>query len=202
MLAPSILVGLTLHELAHGLVAFLLGDPTAKENGRLTLNPIKHLDPLGTILLFIAHFGWAKPVPVNPRNFSFPKRDMSLVALAGPLMNLVLAAIYGFGIRMVEQMVPGSESSGRILLDFLYLGLMINVSLALFNLLPIPPLDGSRLLHAAIPLRYERTYGRLERYGAFVLLAVVLVSNLMHVSIIGRMLRPAVSFFLRLFTGG
>ncbi len=198
LLVPSILLGLTLHELAHGLVADRLGDPTPRNQGRLTLNPIKHLDLIGTIMLFVVHFGWAKPVQVNPRNFQNVKRDMLLVALAGPLTNLVLAALLGLILRGIE---PDPQGTMLIVEQMLYVGVLINVSLGIFNLLPIPPLDGSRILHAVWPNRYEHQYRLFEKYGGIVLLAIILFGMFSGVSIIWAVLGPATDFFMTLFAG-
>ena len=139
---PSILIALTIHELSHGYVAKMLGDDTAERKGRLTLNPIAHLDPFGALMLLFGPFGWAKPVPVNPLNFVHPVEGMALVAGAGPLSNIILAAVTGllFRFRLAE--------SNAILATFLYILFMINIGIAVFNLLPVYPLDGSQILLA------------------------------------------------------
>lgn len=141
--APAILIALTLHELAHGYMAYKLGDPTAKMMGRLSLNPIKHLDPMGTVMLLVLGFGWAKPVPINPRNFRKPIRDDILVSLAGVTVNFILFFIsVGVYIALYVHGV-----SNEIVMTFLQYFYSINMSLCLFNLLPIPPLDGFHVVN-------------------------------------------------------
>ena len=178
ILIPSVV----LHEVAHGLVAFRLGDRTARDAGRLTLNPLKHIDPVGSVLipgmLAVAGqnvFGWAKPVPVNPSGFARPIEGMALTALAGPATNLTLALIAG---RLGPFVQVGStiyvENDGlpaRLLLGFL----IVNAALAVFNMLPIPPLDGSRLLPLVLPAAGRRIYARVSRYGFLILIALVFV---------------------------
>ncbi|MDP8206839.1 MAG: site-2 protease family protein [Candidatus Electryonea clarkiae] len=198
LLAPSILIGLTLHEFAHGYVAWRLGDPTAKQAGRLTLNPLAHLDFFGTIMLFVAHFGWAKPVPVNPGYFANPKRDMLIVSLAGPAANLCLAIFFSLIIRLI-----GIEARHDvpIIYAMLYFGVLINISLAVFNMLPIPPLDGSRMIHAVWPDDKEKEYRIFERVSSMVLIGALLLSWIGHVSIIAPILMPIVGFFMKILTG-
>ncbi|MBQ7225267.1 MAG: site-2 protease family protein [Clostridia bacterium] len=155
--APIILFALTFHECAHGFAAYKLGDPTAKYMGRLTLNPLKHLDPIGTICMLFAHFGWARPVPIDISNFKHTKRDLALSALAGPVANLLLGFIGCFLYVLTLNLLPDYFTSeitfnlARILVTFVYYLGWLNISLALFNLLPIPPLDGSKILYAFLP---------------------------------------------------
>ncbi|MCC6713331.1 MAG: site-2 protease family protein [Candidatus Dadabacteria bacterium] len=174
--APVILLSLTVHEYFHGWTANKLGDPTAKMQGRLTLNPIAHLDILGTILMFIVGFGWAKPVPIDPRNFKDPKKDTILVAIAGPLSNLVMALAAGLALRyMIPKMVSGEISSEGIypvIAIILILTLVYGIALAVFNMIPIPPLDGSRVLYGVLPARYAYAYSRFEPYGVLFLFAL------------------------------
>ncbi len=173
LLAPPILIALTLHELAHGWVAWKLGDPTARNQGRLTLNPLKHLDPIGTLMLFIVHFGWAKPVPVNPSYFNDPKRDMLFVAAAGPMANFIVAAVSAYLMRFV---VP--EGYGVILWEMLRFSLIINVSLAVFNLLPIPPLDGSKIVGSLLPDSMDAAFRQFERKGWLILIGVIIIGRM------------------------
>lgn len=202
LLVPPILVALTFHEYAHGWVALRLGDPTAKMSGRLTLNPISHLDPVGTIMLFLVHFGWAKPVPVDPRYFKDPKRDMLWVALAGPGANMVTALLSGVLLNILFRAgVFGGFSSGSFV-NILVLSLQINLALAVFNLLPIPPLDGSKVLRGLLPYRYEHIAWELERYGPFLLLGIVLFGFMSGFSIFRMFIGPFVSFFSSLFSFG
>lgn len=174
--APVILLSLTVHEYFHGWTANKLGDPTAKMRGRLTLNPIAHLDILGTILMFIVGFGWAKPVPIDPRNFKDPKKDTILVAIAGPLSNLAMALAAGLALRyMIPKMVSGEISSEGIypvIAIILILTLVYGIALAVFNMIPIPPLDGSRVLYGILPARYAYAYSRFEPYGVLFLFAL------------------------------
>ena len=199
-LVIPILLALSIHELSHGLVAFYFGDPTAKNAGRLTLNPLAHLDPLGTLMLFIVHFGWAKPVPVNPAYFKNPKRDMLWVALAGPTSNMILAFLTGIIIRIV-----GIEMSNNFTINFLklmlYYSLTINLALAVFNLIPIPPLDGSKILQGLLPPKYDEMTYNLERYGPFILLGIIIFGSLSGISIIGSIIWPFVNVFANLFAG-
>jgi len=169
---PMMLISLTLHEYAHGWVAYRNGDPTAKQLGRLTLNPLAHIDPFGTLLLPLllilvdaVPLGWARPVPVNFLNLRNPKRQMIPVAAAGPLANLVLAGVLSLILRH-----PRIQAS-LLITEFLAVGAYMNIGLALFNILPLPPLDGSRILIGLLPPRLLPAYGRLEPYGfLFILL--------------------------------
>ena len=156
--ALAVLIVLTVHEYSHGFVAHKLGDNTAKYLGRLTLNPIKHIDPLGAICMILFHVGWAKPVPINPRNFKNPKRDFALTALAGPLANLIMAflsALVYVGVDTVFKDVAfESEFLYKLVnnaLLFFFIFHTVNIGIAIFNLIPIPPLDGSRILNVILP---------------------------------------------------
>ena len=176
--ALAVLIILTLHECAHALAAYKLGDPTAKNLGRLSLNPIKHLDPLGAICMVFFHFGWAKPVPINARNFKKPKRDFALCALAGPLTNLVFAFIFAFiyllMFALLKDVVFTSDFLFALvenLLLFVYLFHVINIGIGIFNLIPIPPLDGSRILNVVLPPKY---YFGIMRYERKIYLALIL----------------------------
>lgn len=176
----AVLLALTVHEYCHALAAYLLGDTTARDEGRLTLSPVSHLDLFGTILFFLVGFGWAKPVPVNPLYFRHPKRDTAIVALAGPVSNLLMgfvafALLLLLGSRSVGMqglLAAGGTSNAllALLLQFLRSSLFINVGLFAFNLLPIAPLDGSKVLHPFVPLRYEHLYDAWLQRGAFILL--------------------------------
>ncbi|NQS74885.1 MAG: site-2 protease family protein [Peptococcaceae bacterium] len=167
LMLPAIVVGLTFHEYAHGLVAHWLGDDTARLQGRLTINPAAHVDPVGLLMLFLAGFGWAKPVPVNPLSFTGDmRRGMLLVSLAGPVMNIVMAVVAV--VVHLALMDLGLPYFTEIMFYIIY----INIVLAIFNLLPIPPLDGSKILAGILPGRQEWLY-HLESYGIIILILLV-----------------------------
>lgn len=163
------LICITLHELAHGVVANWLGDSTAKDAGRLTLNPIKHLDPMGLVMMVVFRFGWAKPVPVNMYRFKNPRRGMAVTAVAGPLMNVLIAVVFLFLYGLLFRTLDGEG----FVLEMIYLTAYISLSFAIFNILPISPLDGSKVLGAVLPDRQYDTLMRYERYGMLILLALV-----------------------------
>jgi Zn-dependent protease len=173
LLAPCVLVNLSLHELAHAYTAWKLGDPTAKDKGRLTFNPLKHLDPLGTLMFAVTAlaantpFGWAKPVPVQPRFFRRPKEGMALVAAAGPLTNFVLALVAFVILRHT-----GISGLAREVAFYAYL---VNVVLGVFNLIPIPPLDGSRIVGIFMNDSTYRQWARLDAYGMVAVLVAFIV---------------------------
>ncbi len=187
ILAIPVLLALTFHECAHAFVANKLGDPTAKNLGRLTLNPIKHLDLVGTLaFLFSGMFGWAKPVPINPMNFKDPRRDMMWVAIAGPITNIFLAVLSAilFRVLTMNSFSLGSNFLGilRPLFLMLHLSIIVNIGLAVFNIIPIPPLDGGRVLVGLLPHRHAASYARIEPYG-FMILILLMFSGLVQVLI-------------------
>jgi Zn-dependent protease len=198
ILAPAILFALAIHECAHGLVADRLGDPTPRNAGRLTLNPLRHLDPIGTIMLFLVRVGWARPVPVNPAFFSNPKVGMIWVSLAGPGANMTGALGCGLLLRLLG---PATSRLDIWILDVLVAilawGMIINLILAAFNLLPVPPLDGSKILLGVLPAGTERLYWKLKRWGPLLLLALVLVGR----SLLWGYIFPFVRFFSFIFAG-
>lgn len=168
----AVLLCLTVHETCHGLAAYALGDPTARRAHRLSLNPLRHIDWFGLLMMFLAGFGWAKPVPVNPNYFKKPKQGMALTALAGPVSNFLLALLMLLGARIFCDVASYTETNQRIL-DFLLMVAILSIGLGLFNLVPIPPLDGSKVLFAVLPDRAYDQLMRYERYGMLVLFALV-----------------------------
>lgn len=191
---PPLLFALTLHEYAHGYIAFRLGDPTAQQAGRLSLNPLRHLDPLGTIAFFFIKIGWAKPVPVNPAYFRNPRQDMLWVALAGPLTNLLLALVSAVLLRIVlfgSTLVPDGGLLQSVLVPFSWMlatSVWINLVLCVFNCLPIPPLDGGRIMTGLLPPHLARSFAALERYG-FIIILLLAFSGLLS-----KLILPVISF--------
>jgi Zn-dependent protease len=184
LLIPPMLLALTLHELAHAWVADKLGDPTPRMLGRLTINPLKHLDPVGTLAIILTGmFGWAKPVPVNPRNFKEPAKAMKWVALAGPITNLCLAAIFAV-ISKILIMTAGAFvlRTSQVLAPIyimVNIGIVLNVALGVFNMIPIPPLDGSKVLMSILPFDKAIAFSKIEPYG-FIILIMLIYTGILH----------------------
>ena len=176
LLIPVLLFALVFHEFSHGWVAYKLGDPTAKNQGRLTLNPIAHLDPFGSMMILFVGFGWAKPVPVDSRYLANPREDMMKIAFAGPASNLFLALIGGILIRLTGYAGP--------LTSMLILFTQINISLAVFNMIPIPPLDGSQIFSGIMIRRNPQLVMQLQMYGPQILVGLILFGMLTGVSVI------------------
>ena len=198
-----VLLAITLHEYAHGWVANKLGDSTAKMLGRLTANPIKHIDPVGTILIpglllltsapFL--FGYAKPIPVNTRNLKNIRKDMALIAIAGPLANLVMAFAWGFVMLFASSLSDPAIAKGIIQMG--YNGILINVVLMVLNLLPLPPLDGGRVLAGIVPRNIANTLDKIEPYGFFILLGLMIMGVLG--AILSPFIEPITHFILSFF---
>ncbi|MCL5774532.1 MAG: site-2 protease family protein [Firmicutes bacterium] len=205
---PGILLALTIHEFSHAYSAYLMGDPTAKYEGRLTLNPVKHIDPIGGLLLLLTTlfgggmtFGWAKPVPINPYNFRNAQDGTLITSLAGPVSNLIAAALCGLLFRLgIIPLHPTEENLFiQILYLFVFIFLQVNIGLAIFNLIPIPPLDGSKVLYGLLPTELAYKYSVFERKYAFFLpliFVILIASNMLNF-----ILFPFYSFFFKLFTG-
>ena len=200
---PAILIGLTVHELSHSYVALLLGDDTPKRLGRLTLNPIKHIDPIGFILLLIAGFGWAKPVSINRENLKHPRRDDILISLAGPVSNLLFAILLVILLKVVILVVPFRSASTFDLIFSVFISfLAINIVLAIFNLLPIPPLDGSHLISNLLSLKSYSISATYFKYGSISLIVIVVLDRVTDVDLlpIGRAVESIIISLLRLFS--
>lgn len=197
---PAILLGLTLHEWGHAFAAYKLGDPTARNMGRLSLNPLDHVDPLGLVSLLLLGFGWAKPVPVNPRNFKNTRRDELIVSLAGIVMNilevLVFSVLFTFLLSRKQELF-NNEAFYNIFLDII----LINTSLAVFNLIPVPPLDGSHILECLLGGRLTfRVRSFLYRYGQFILIALLYLGILDYpLSAAQNLVIRFLNYLLRLF---
>lgn len=198
IVALPFLLAITFHEASHGYVAWLLGDPTAKRAGRLTLNPLKHLDPMGTLALIVTQMiGWAKPVPINASYFKNPMKGMMLVSIAGPAANMALAIVFTFAYRYLHSLnfMNVSEMQLRILQPVALIinaGIMINLALCFFNLIPIPPLDGSKIVAGLLPREIAFKYLSFERYGFIVILILAFLG------LLGKIIYPAVHFSLNL----
>ncbi|MBK1699846.1 site-2 protease family protein [Thiococcus pfennigii] len=203
VLVIPVLFAITAHEAAHGWVASRLGDPTARQLGRVTFNPFKHVDPIGTLAVPVATFflggflfGWAKPVPVDWRNLRDPRRDMALVALAGPGANLVMALFWGLMVQLGLALGAAVPWLAAPLLLMGAAGVLINVLLMVLNLFPLPPLDGGRVLTALLPPRWAMAFARLEPYGLILLLALLVFG------VLGGLLWPVMHGLIELLPGG
>jgi Zn-dependent protease len=184
---PVFLFGLTVHEFAHALVAYKMGDNTPMEQGRLTMNPLPHIDLFGFLLFLFVGIGWAKPVMINPEAFKKPKSGEVWVSLAGPFANLVLAVVFGIGIKILVLVKPAIfeiPQFGRLLGGFLYSGILVNIMLMVVNLLPIPPLDGSHLLLILIPDRFRRLKMRILQFGVILIFTLFMLENIFNTDII------------------
>lgn len=196
-----LIVSITVHELAHAKAAEMSGDDTARLAGRISINPLDHLDPMGTIMMVLSSLagfgiGWAKPVPVNPGKFRRPRWDSLKVSIWGPISNLILALVAGQVIRLTWKSIGPRD------LEMLFMFVIINIGLALFNLIPIAPLDGSHILSALLPIDHARRYDIfMMRYGFMVLLALIMLPSLMHVDLLSAILGPPRTALFTGFTG-
>jgi len=203
LIAPGFLLAITVHEFTHGYVAYKLGDPTAKLAGRLTFNPISHLDLFGTIVLVLTQMiGWAKPVPVDPRNLQSPRKDMLWISLGGPAANLITAVVLSLALHMLMGFLGGQRGSLasafflRPLFLILLYGVQINVVLAIFNLLPVPPLDGSGIVAGLLPRRQAYEFEKLQPYGFIILMLLIFTGA------VNYMIMPPINFVTRLLLSG
>jgi Zn-dependent protease len=192
---PGILLGLTVHECCHALCAWKLGDSTAKDQGRITLNPLKHIDPIGFIFILIAGFGWAKPVQFNPERLSHFRRDKALIAAAGPASNLVLGVLLVLIIKAILPSLTGSDAFSENLFYILFYAAAINFGLCIFNLLPIPPLDGSHIVFSGLNIRPE-IESRIMQIGMPLLFVILIIQNYADITIIpiGKMVMAIINF--------
>lgn len=195
----ALLVAITIHEASHAFVADRLGDPTAKLMGRLTLNPLAHLDPLGTLFLLIARFGWGKPVPIDPFNLRNPRRDSALISLAGPFSNLILASILSIILRLIS-FVPLSQLVFLLIQTLLIPIIILNVGLGIFNLLPVSPLDGFKIVGGFLPKNLALQWEELESYGLFFLL--LMLFPFAGGSLLTNILGPILSLILNILLPG
>ena len=197
---PAVVIALTVHEFAHAFVADRLGDPTARALGRVTLNPLSHLDLMGTILLIVMHFGWGKPVPVDTRYLRNPKRDMLIIAAAGPAINVATAVIIGLGLRLLGPELLATEAGG-----YLYLGLqvlvLLSLLLAFFNLLPIPPLDGSKVLMGLLPAPLASAYARRANLLSMALMGLIVLGAVTGWHPLSQLIYPPARWLYVMLTG-
>ena len=200
-LVVIIVVSITIHEFAHSLTAILLGDPTPRQDGRLSLNPLRHLDPLGFLCLIVAGFGWAKPVRIDGRFMKKPRRDEILIALAGPVANVLFAFLFAILLKLALLLqVFHRQATFDYFANLIAQIVMMNIALALFNMLPVPPLDGSHLVTPFLAKYNPAAAATYFRYGSFALIAVIIIQMVMKIDIIpiGRVTREAVIGMFRL----
>ena len=194
----ALIIAISVHEFSHALSAYRLGDNTAKNQGRLTLNPKAHLDPMGTIMIVFAGFGWGRPTPVSPWNLRIgEKAGMAVVSVAGPISNLIVALVTGIIFQFYMNSGSDSIQVARILLTVIQL----NLVLAIFNLLPIAPLDGFKIVLGLLPRDAALSFAKTERYGMMILVLVIMGDVFLNIGILGRVISPVISFLMRLVIG-
>lgn len=197
LIVPGIIVGISFHEFAHGWAAYKMGDPTPKFQGRLTVNPKAHIDPVGLVALLFAGFGWGRPVEINPNNFKNRRKGELITALAGVVMNLIIAVVVAFVIKMILMlggMTFAATSLGSIIIEILVYVIQINLVLMVFNLIPVPPLDGFTVVTELFNVKHTPAYYTVCRYGSLILLALILLD------VTQMILSPCVNFFMGLIT--
>ncbi len=193
LIVIALVLSIGFHEFFHVLAAYLMGDRTGKQMGRLTLNPLAHLDPLGTISLFLIGFGWGKPAPFNPYNLRYHRWGPALVAIAGPFSNLLLILVFGTILKIVYSFLP----SENVLVLFLQIFVFFNGILMVFNLIPIPPLDGSHILRGLLGPTAPRFVEKLDYFGPRILLGLVFISIILNIPIFGYVISPIIDFISR-----
>ena len=198
--APAFLLAITVHEYSHAYMAYRFGDNTARDMGRLTLNPLPHLDLFGTIALLILGFGWAKPVMVNPANLKNPRQDNLWISLAGPVSNLLGAFVFGLLYRVLGPYLA-TFGTGQIILTMILLAVRLNIILAVFNILPIPPLDGFHVLEGLVSAPVYVRLQAFERVGSIVLFGLILLSSFARINIFGIIFNPFLAIFGGVFAG-
>ena len=205
----AILYAVTIHEFSHAWSADLLGDSTARSQGRVTLNPLAHLDPIGLLCLLLVHFGWGKPVPVDPRAFKNPRRDDALISFAGPLSNLISAALFGMILRFaIPQLANHAEAMPRFVLRIsagfcaiLCSAVIIDLILAFFNLIPLFPLDGFHVLKAFLPRQMALSYEQFSYRFPYLPFLLIIADNILRLGLLGMVIIPPVNLLSKLFTG-
>ncbi len=191
---PAALIAIVLHEMAHGYVSYWLGDPTPKAQGRLSINPLKHIDPMGILFLILFRVGWAKPVMVNPRYYKNEKWGTALVSLAGPLMNFIIAFVSIFFYVLIVKNVTYTEFL-NYLVTFLFYLAILNIGLGVFNLIPLPPLDGSKIIGAILPEQAYYQYMKYQKYGMIFLLILIVVMNILTMYNVPSLLNELIEWF-------
>ena len=199
----ALVVGISVHEFSHAWSANMLGDPTAKQQGRLSLNPMVHFDPIGFMMLVLMSFGffgitWGRPVPINPYRIRGGRHGMALSSVAGPVSNLIVATVFGLSIRLVPQWVAQLPEGFQVLL---FMIVIFNVLLAIFNLIPIPPLDGFNVLEGVVPGSWVPALQPVRQYGMPILLMLIFMGPLLHLNLLGGIISPAQQFVLGLLLG-